>query len=634
MCRESFDKQKLPQTLREGVLILIPKVGKRKDDIQGYRPITLLNTGYKIISATIARRLKGVLTSIIGPEQTGFVPGRFIGSAIRLTYDVIHSVKEKGSEGLLVSLDMDNAFNAVEWSWIQASLASRGFPQCIIQWFLTLYNESFSRLTYNGHISEPIPLSRYARQGDPISGYLFIIALEHLLDRIRANENIKGIKIGTTEVKLSAYADDVLCLLDGNPNSLRQLFAELGIFAKFSGLKPNIEKTSAMRIGKTDTDTQGYGEIPIRLTDKIKLLGIVFSNNLDEITKSNYEPNINDLEKISNQWQKRQLSLIGKITVLKALWLSKLTYCLTSLPQPSDEMVSRINELMFKFIWNGKRDRIKREILTQPHALGGQGMTDIRLFIIALKVTWVKRYFTSSHPWTLIADHLLFLSETSCVWDKGSIFVKQLSEKINNQFWKEVLTSWSLYIRTFKLEDVTMGCISLWKSDYTKYTTSEISQWVRSGVTHFNDLRKPSGKLMSYLEAKEKYKLKGTFLDYEGLLSSLPREYITSKEIIETPFIADQISHLFKDKSGARNIYNRLTRAPLGYFYNAPHWGGGGLFRAPPLISETTGPILKIQTAFESPGKTVEGKQILLTSGSRVTSQVRSKSKCSTFRAW
>ena len=242
MCTESFDKQKLPQTLREGVLILIPKVGKRKDDIKGYRPITLLNTGYKIISATIARRLKGVLTSIIGPEQTGFVPGRFIGSAIRLTYDVIHSVKEKGFEGLLVSLDMDNAFNAVEWSWIQASLASRGFPQCIIQWFLTLYNESFSRLTYNGHISEPIPLSRSARQGDPISGYLFIIALEHLLDRIRANENIKGIKIGTTEVKLSAYADDVLCLLDGNPNSLRQLFAELGIFAKFSGLKPNIEK--------------------------------------------------------------------------------------------------------------------------------------------------------------------------------------------------------------------------------------------------------------------------------------------------------------------------------------------------------------------------------------------------------
>ena len=80
------------------------------------------------------------------------------------------------------------------------------------------------------------------------------------------------------------------------------------------------------------------------------------------------------------------------------------------------------------------------------------------------------------------------------------------------------------------------------------------------------------------------------------------------------------------------NVFS-LTRAPLGYFYNAPHWGGGAI-SSPPLISETTGPILKIQAAFESPGKTVEGKQILLTSGSRVTSQVRSKSKCSTFRAW
>ena len=88
---------------------------------------------------------------------------------------------------------------------------------------------------------------------------------------------------------------------------------------------------------------------------------------------------------------------------------------------------------------------------------------------------------------------------------------------------------------------------------------------------------------------------------------------------------------------GPENLFDEgsfgLTRAPLGYIFNAPHWGGG-LFRAPPLISEISGPILKIQAAFESPGKTVEGEQILLTSGSRVTSQVRSKSKCSTFRAW
>ena len=62
-----------------------------------------------------------------------------------------------------------------------------------------------------------------------------------------------------------------------------------------------------------------------------------------------------------------------------------------------------------------------------------------------------------------------------------------------------------------------------------------------------------------------------------------------------------------------------LTRAPLGYCYNAPHWGGGAISSPPPLISESTGPILIIQASFESPGKTVKGKQILLTSRSRVT---------------
>ena len=74
-----------------------------------------------------------------------------------------------------------------------------------------------------------------------------------------------------------------------------------------------------------------------------------------------------------------------------------------------------------------------------------------------------------------------------------------------------------------------------------------------------------------------------------------------------------------------QTILPMLTRAPLGYFYNAPHWGGG--YFEPPLISETTGPILKIQAAFESPGKSVEGKQILFDLGvtSDVTGQVKVK---------
>ena len=68
-----------------------------------------------------------------------------------------------------------------------------------------------------------------------------------------------------------------------------------------------------------------------------------------------------------------------------------------------------------------------------------------------------------------------------------------------------------------------------------------------------------------------------------------------------------------------------LTRAPLGSVYNTPYWGGGGAIHSPPPNSETTGPIVKIQTASDSPGKTVERNLISLTSRSPMTSQVRSK---------
>ena len=70
-----------------------------------------------------------------------------------------------------------------------------------------------------------------------------------------------------------------------------------------------------------------------------------------------------------------------------------------------------------------------------------------------------------------------------------------------------------------------------------------------------------------------------------------------------------------------------LTRAPLGYFYNAPHWGGGGAISSPPLISEINGPILKIQTAFERPGKNCRGKTNFIDLGvtSDVTGQVKVK---------
>lgn len=86
------------------------------------------------------------------------------------------------------------------------------------------------------------------------------------------------------------------------------------------------------------------------------------------------------------------------------------------------------------------------------------------------------------------------------------MFVKELSKKISNPFWREVLCGWMLYIGTFKPEDLSMGCTTSFKSDFTKYKTTDINQWVQKGLMHFNDLRKSSGEMMSFAEVKEVYK--------------------------------------------------------------------------------------------------------------------------------
>ena len=93
----------------------------------------------------------------------------------------------------------------------------------------------------NGYITGPFTLSRGVRQGDPLSAYLFIIALETLAIKIRNDDSIKGFSIGGETTKLSLFADDMTCFLR-DKESHTSLFAILEFFGSCSGLRVNNEK--------------------------------------------------------------------------------------------------------------------------------------------------------------------------------------------------------------------------------------------------------------------------------------------------------------------------------------------------------------------------------------------------------
>ena len=87
--------------------------------MKNWRPITLLNTVYKIASSCIAARLKTVLPKLIGDDQKGFLKGRYIGENIRLLYNTLLYAKQHQIPGLLLMVDFEKAFDSVAWSFIE-----------------------------------------------------------------------------------------------------------------------------------------------------------------------------------------------------------------------------------------------------------------------------------------------------------------------------------------------------------------------------------------------------------------------------------------------------------------------------------------------------------------------------------
>lgn len=116
--QECIERKELLTSMKQGLIILIPKQGNDKRLLDNLRPITLLNTDYKLLSGIIAARMKKGLSQIISETQSGFLGGRSIHNNIRLVLDLIDYSNIFVEKGFIVFLDFYKAFDSVEHQFI------------------------------------------------------------------------------------------------------------------------------------------------------------------------------------------------------------------------------------------------------------------------------------------------------------------------------------------------------------------------------------------------------------------------------------------------------------------------------------------------------------------------------------
>lgn len=248
---EIWETETMPTSMSEALITLILKPDKDPMECGSYRPISLLNTDYKIFTKMLANHLNEVIRVLVHPDQVGFIVGRQASDHLRRLRHLIWKVRDSNVPVAAISLDAEKAFDRVEWEYLHHTLEKFGFGPKFRHLILALYSTPTARIITNGTKSEPIRIGRGTRQGCPLLPLLFALSLEPLAARIRTKEHIQGISVGTQQHKILLYADDILLLVSDPSNSVPHIMDTIENYSKYLGYKINWGKSEVLPL--TDT---------------------------------------------------------------------------------------------------------------------------------------------------------------------------------------------------------------------------------------------------------------------------------------------------------------------------------------------------------------------------------------------
>lgn len=366
----------IPDSWTEGLISIIYKEKGDIRDLKNWRPITLLNCDYKIMTKVMANRIKDVSNNLVSADQSCGLKNRTIHDQLYYIRDFIHYFSETNKKGMIISIDQEKCFDRIDHRLIHVMLKKLNFGPVIQSLVKTIYANMRSRIMINGLITDSFQVTRSVRQGDSLSMSLAVLVGELLGEMLRANMEITPICLPNTKPKkVAQYADDTSILTD-NPRSLNSLWKTIYKYEKITGAKINQTKTEILLVGKWPKKKRIEVEQKCAglVKRSVKILGVYFGGNAEIENERIIEEKV---QKELERWKDRNISMKGKVDILRVLVTSKIWHIarVTGLRR---SFILRITKEMVKFFWYPKTyHAIRLEVLQNQIENGGKNFPNL-----------------------------------------------------------------------------------------------------------------------------------------------------------------------------------------------------------------------------------------------------------------
>ena len=303
-------------------------------------------------------------------------------------------------------------------------------------------------------------------------------------------------------------------------------------FREFSSLKLNLEKSEACWIGKA----KGREDKPIDCnwinlcSDKFRTLGVYNSYDTDLENSYNFFSVISKVKDYLKCWEGRGLTIAGRIQIFKTLAISKTLY-ISTMRTPPTQFLNLLNSIQKDFIWNKSRAKIKHCSIIADYKEGGYKDVDISSKLLAMKISWIKRFLDDNfHPWKILPTRLFARLGGNSIFhynlqlgDRCSIIVKTFPS-----FYQELIELWCQisYQEPSDITRIYNQC--LWNNSFIVTQCKPIFNlsFIDKGILKVSDILNDSGNLLSWQLGKSKYNLHNKdFMSWIGLVESIPQPW-------------------------------------------------------------------------------------------------------------